>query len=64
VNEVTPASVMAERCSDCPHQLTYKSMLLAKSETKFLGAEMDENIESLIDQIRLSAVSVRIGLQI
>jgi hypothetical protein len=39
-------------------------MLLAKSETKFLGAEMDENIESLIDQIRLSAVSVRIGLQI
>lgn len=47
-----------ERCSECPHQVTYKSILLAKSEARFLGADIDENIESLIDQIRLTSVSV------
>ena len=46
------------RSCACPHQLTYKSILLAKAETKFLGTDLDENIQSLIDQIRLSAVSV------
>lgn len=52
------APAKEDRCSDCPHQVTYKSILLAKAETRFLGCDIDENIESLIDQIRLTSVSV------
>jgi hypothetical protein len=40
--------------------MTYKSILLAKAEVKFLGSDIDENIESLLDQIRLSAVTVSV----
>lgn len=47
-----------ERCTDCSQHLAYKSILLAKAETRFLGVDLDENIESLIDQIRLSELSV------
>jgi hypothetical protein len=42
--------------------MTYKSILLAKAEVKFLGSDIDENIESLLDQIRLSAVTVGVVL--
>lgn len=47
-----------ERRKDCPCHITYKSILLARAEVKFLGSDIDENIESLLDQIRLSSVSV------
>ena len=45
----------------CTYKLAHKSIVLCKAETKFLGLDIDENIESLLDQIRLSNVSVSLS---
>ena len=54
----------SEKCQVCPHRIAYKSLLLAKAETKFLGTDMDENIESFVDQMKLNSSSVSINIYI
>lgn len=53
-----PKAAAASR--DCSHQLTYKSILLAKAEVEFLQRDLDDDIESLIDQIQLNHVTVSV----
>jgi len=46
------------RCKDCPRKIAFKSIMLAVAETKFVGSDMDENIESFVEQMKLSGLSV------
>jgi len=46
------------RCKDCPRKIAFKSIMLAVAETKFVGSDMHENIESFVEQMKLSRLSV------
>jgi hypothetical protein len=47
-----------ERSKECSRKITFKSIMLAVAETKFVGSDMDENIESFVEQMKLSGLSV------
>ena len=54
------AARVEESSFEHAHKIAYKSILLAKAETRFLdGAALDDNIESLLDQINLTKITVR-----
>jgi hypothetical protein len=48
-----------ERSKECSRKIAFKSIMLAVAETKFVGSDMDENIESFVEQMKLSGLSVR-----
>ncbi len=47
-----------ERSKECSRKIAFKSIMLAVAETKFVGSDMDENIESFVEQMKLSGLSV------
>ena len=48
------------KCKDCPRKIAFKSIMLALAETKLVGSDMDENIESFVEQMKLSGLSVSV----
>lgn len=46
------------RSKQCPRKTAFKSIMLAVAETRFVGSDMDENIESFVEQMKLSGLSV------
>lgn len=38
---------------DCSHRVSFKSILLARAETNFVGALLDDPIESIWDEMKL-----------
>ena len=48
------------KCKDCPRKIAFKSIMLSLAETKLVGSDMDENIESFVEQMKLSGLSVSI----
>lgn len=56
VDGASPAAAVAargDRSRDCPHRLALKSVILARTETRFVGQPLDGAVESLVVRARL-----------